>query len=169
MKRLPVLVVAVVLLGVSVTTAVGADDVAKEGEAPPLFALPDEHGTVHDLAKFIGRPTILYFTHNMCHYCTQIIAFLKRAHADYVDTDLAILTLNVWAADDKFIIRYKEALGLPFTMLAGKDAQLLRDYEVNYVPIIVFIGRDGKIQRIYHHYVLQGDFEKSTAEIVASP
>lgn len=152
-----------VALGAAAATA---DEVAEEGHPPPHFALPDEHGEVHDLADYIGRPTILYFTHNMCHYCTQVIAFLKRAHAKYEDTDLAILTLNVWAADDKFIIRYKEALGLPFTMLAGKDNKLLRDYEVNYVPIIVFIGRDGDIRHIYHHYVLQADFEKSTAEIV---
>ena len=160
------LIAMVVALALCATT-LPADEVAEEGQSPPHFALPDEHGEVHYLADFIGRPTILYFTHNMCHYCTQVIAFLKRAHATYENTDLAILTLNVWASDDKFILRYKEALGLPFTMLAGKNAKLLRDYEVNYVPIIVFIGRDGKIRRIYHHYVLQGDFEKTTAEIVA--
>lgn len=157
------------LVAVALATALagaGASDVAEEGQPPPLFALPDENGTVYDLEDYLGRPTILYFTHNMCHYCTQIIAFLKRAHAQYGDTDLAILTLNVWADDDRFILRYKEALGLPFTMLAGKDPQLLRDYEVNYVPIIVFIGRDGNIRKIYHHYVLQVDFEKTTAEIV---
>ena len=161
--------IALVMTALLAAAVVTADEVAEEGKPPPLFALPDEHGTVFDLADFMGRPTILYFTHNMCHYCTQIIAFLKRAHAEYGDTDLAILTLNVWADDDKFILRYKEALGLPFTMLAGKDAQLLRDYEVNYVPIIVFIGRDGNISHIYHHYVLQTDFEKTTKEIVEEP
>jgi peroxiredoxin len=159
------LAVVFLALALSATTDAVAD-VAEEGQPPPLFSLPDEHGDVFNLEDFLGRPTILYFTHNMCHYCTQIIAFLKRAHAAYSGTDLAILTLNVWADDEKFILRYKEAMGLPFTMLAGKNAQLLRDYEVNYVPIMVFIGRDGKIRHIYHHYVLQGDFEKSTKEIV---
>lgn len=161
--KLTAMLLAVAL---SAAAAVQADNVAEEGQTPPPFSLPDENGEVFNLEDYMGRPTILYFTHNMCHYCTQIIAFLKRAHAKYGDTDLAILTLNVWADDDKFILRYKEAMGLPFTMLAGKNAQLLRDYEVNYVPIIVFIGRDGKIRHIYHHYVLQGDFEKTTAEIV---
>jgi len=161
--KLTAILLAVAL---SSSSSSSADEVAEEGHPPPHFALPDEHGNVHDLADLTGRPTILYFTHNMCHYCTQIIAFLKRAHAKYEDTDLAIVTLNVWADNDKFIIRYKEALGLPFTMLAGKNKKLLRDYEVNYVPIIVFIGKDGNIRHIYRHYVLRGDFEKSTAEIV---
>jgi len=162
--------VALILLaaGLTLSPRVGrAAQVATEGEAPPLFSLPDENGEVFDLEDFIGRPTILYFTHNMCHYCTQIIAFLKRAHTTHAGSDLAILTLNVWASDGVFIERYKEALGLPFTMLAGKDPDLLRSYEVNYVPIIVFIGRDGTIRHIYHHYVLQEDFEKTTAAIVA--
>ena len=154
------------LSGAAAATSLSAEDVAEVGREPPLFALPDEHGEVHALEDVLGRPIILYFTHNMCHYCTQIIAFLKRAHAQYEGTDLTIITLNVWASDEKFIRRYKEAFGLPFDMLAGKDAELLRNYEVNYVPIVVFVGRDGKIRHIYHHYVLQGDFDKSTAEIV---
>lgn len=121
---------------------------------------------VHALADVLGRPIILYFTHNQCHYCSQVIAFLKRAHAEYEGTDLTIITLNVWADDATFIRRYKEAFGLPFDMLAGKNLDLLRSYEVNYVPIVVFIGRDGDIRYLYHHYILQEDFERSTAEIV---
>ena len=141
---------------------------AEVGQPPPLFALPDEHGEIHAIEDLLGRPIILYFTHNMCHYCSQVIAFLKRAHAEYEGTDLAIVTLNVWAEDGEFIRRYKEAYGLPFDMLAGKDMDLLRDYEVNYVPIIVFVGRDGTIRYLYHHYVLKEDFEASTADIVSA-
>ena len=139
---------------------------AAVGHPPPPFALPDEHGVVHALDDLKGRPIILYFTHNVCHYCTQVIAFLKRAYAEYEGTDLAIVTFNVWAKDGEFIRRYKEAYDLPFDMLAGNDPDLLRDYEVNYVPIIIFVGRDGNIRHLYEHYVLQGDFEASTAEIV---
>ncbi len=160
------LLTTALLVATLVPSAAMTQEIAEVGQAPPLFALPDEQGEVHALKDYLGRPIILYFTHNMCHYCTQVIAFLKRAHADYEDTDLAIITLNVWAKDEKFIRRYKEAYGLPFSMLAGNDTELLRNYEVNYVPIIVFIGRDGTIRYLYHHYVLQTDFEKSTTEIV---
>jgi peroxiredoxin len=138
---------------------------AEEGEFPPLFALPDELGSVHRLEDLRGTPTILYFTHNMCHYCTQIIGFLKRVRPLYDDSELVILTLNVWADGPKMIERYKEQFGLPFPMLAGKDRQLLRDYEVNYVPIVIFIGRDGRIRRIFHHYILAADFTSSVREI----
>ena len=102
----------------------------------------------------------------MCHYCTQVISFLKRAHAAYHERDLTIVTINVWAEGGKLIRRYKEQFGLPFRMLAGKDQQLLRNYEVNYVPILVFIGKEGRVRYVEHHYILPGDFDKKVDEIV---
>ncbi|MCP3964026.1 MAG: TlpA family protein disulfide reductase [bacterium] len=165
--------VALLLVSMPAATPARAEaaeaEVAEVGEPPPLFTLADEHGKVHRLEDYLGTPTVLYFTHNMCHYCTQIIAFLKRTRGRYSESELSILTVNVWAGGDnaaKFIRRYKEQYGLPFPMLAGKDPQLLRHYEVNYVPIIVFIGEDGRIHRIFHHYILKKDFQSTVREIV---
>ena len=146
--------------------AAGRSEVAEVGQPPPLFSLSDEEGEVHHLEDFLGTPTVLYFTHNMCHYCTQIIGFLKRVRPLYGKDELSILTINVWADGAKLIRRYKEQFGLPFPMLAGKDRDLLRNYEVNYVPIVIFIGRDGRIQSIFHHYILREDFEASVRDIV---
>jgi len=53
-----------------------------------------------------------------------------------------------------------------FAMLQGKDPQRLHDYEVNYVPIIVFIGRDGLIRHIYHHYILPEELDARVRKIV---
>jgi len=164
---------ALLIVGVLLAWAIApggatADDVATVGQPPPLFALPDEDGTVHALEASLGKPIILYFTHNMCHYCTQVVGFLKRAQVTYAGTDLTIITLNVWAKDGAFIRRYREAYELPFVMLAANDRALLRAYEVNYVPIIVFIGRDGIIRELYHHYILPEDFNRSAADIVGS-
>ena len=140
--------------------------VAEVGQTAPPFTLADEFQNLHSLEDYLGKPIILYFTHNMCHYCTQIIAFLKRAQTRYQGTDLAILTIYVWADEGELIKRYKEAYDLPFPMLAGKNPTLLRNYEVNYVPIIAFINREGVIQELYHHYILETDFTKSAWAIV---
>lgn len=154
------------LLFATLSWGTGRATEAKVGQAPPPFALTDEGGETHRLKDLLGRPVVLYFTHNMCHYCTQIIGYLKRAHGAYEARGLTIVTINVMAGDVRLIRRYKEQFSLPFPMLAGKDPQLLRDYEVNYVPIVVFIGRDGRIRRIYHHFILEQDFEASVKEIV---
>lgn len=50
------------------------------GDPSPLRQLTfggETMGT--SLESFLGTPTVLYFTHNMCHYCTQIIGFLSSA------------------------------------------------------------------------------------------
>jgi peroxiredoxin len=150
-------------------TGIARAEVATVGQPPPLFSLEDEHRQIHRLADLLGKPIVLYFTHNMCHYCTQVIGFLKGADAKYRDEGLTIVSLNVWADSPKFIRRYKEQFGLPFAMLQGKDSQLLHDYEVNYVPIIVFIGRDGLIRHIFHHYILPEDLDATVREIVEGP
>jgi peroxiredoxin len=157
--------VAVLTLAVAMPAA-ASDEIAEVGEPPPLFSLVDEDGLRHDLEQLLGQPTVLYFTHNMCHYCSQIIGFLKRTREQYSEEELAILTVNVWADGPKLIRRYKEQFGLTFPMVAGKDPQLLHDYEVNYVPIIVFLDREGRIHEIYHHYVLKADFDAAVKEIV---
>jgi len=158
------LVVSAVLLLLSHNSVYAAK--AEVGNTPPLFDLKDEHGQVQSLENHIGSPIVIYFTHNMCHYCTQVIAFLKRAHTEYHDRGLVIITINVWAEGGEMIRRYREQFGLPFLMLAGKNPKLLRDYEVNYVPIIVFIGRDGLIKQLYHHFILESDFRKGVREIM---
>lgn len=159
------LVLAAALLLALVATAASAD-VAEVGQQPPLFELADETGEIHRLEDLLGTPTVLYFTHNMCHYCTQIIGFLKRTRPRYSLDELAILTINVWADGPKLIQRYKEQFGLTFPMVGGKNTQLLHDYEVNYVPIIIFLNREGKIHEIYHHYVLADDFDQSVKDVV---
>ncbi len=163
------LVVFLAWASLAVGAAAQEVEIVSEGSLPPYFALPDEQGRVHDLEALRGTPTVLYFTHNMCHYCTQIIGFLKRARSRYEEDELAIVTLNVWADGPKLIERYKEQFGLTFPMLAGKNRELLHDYEVNYVPIVVFIDAEGIVRHVYHHYILEVDFFASVAEIVRDP
>lgn len=166
-RRLPVLLAVALSALPSAPAASASEGVAEAGKPPPLFKLADEEGRVHDLEQLLGTPTVLYFTHNMCHYCTQVIGFLKRARQTYDEDELTIWTINVWADGPKMIRRYKEQFGLPFPMVAGKDPQVLRDYEVNYVPIIVFLDRHGNIHKIFHHYILKTEFDATVEEIVA--
>lgn len=157
-------VVAGIAVGERADAAV--TEFAEVGKPPPMFSLKDEFGKTHHLKNLLGKPVVIYFTHNQCHYCTQVIAFLKRAHEAYSKKGLTIVTINVWADGGELIRRYKEQFGLPFRMLAGKNNRLLREYEVNYVPILIFVGKDGLIRRIDHHYILPNDFKAVVKEIV---
>jgi len=135
------------------------------GEKAPTFVLLDERDRKVDFGKFIDRPTIIYFTHNACHYCTQIIAFLKRVHSKYGDR-VRILTINVMARDSRLIKAYKRAFDLPFPMFAGNDPRLIRAYGINFVPVIVFIDREGIVRKVVEHYILEEELMESVKLIM---
>ncbi len=137
----------------------------KVGEKAPTFVLLDERDRRVDFGKFIDRPTIIYFTHNACHYCTQIIAFLKRVHSRYGER-VRILTINVMARDSRLIKAYKRAFDLPFPMFAGNDPRLIRAYGINFVPVIVFIDKEGIVRKVVEHYILEEELEESVKLIM---
>jgi peroxiredoxin len=140
--------------------------IARPGEPFPPFALTDAQDAPFSSEQLVGQPAVLYFTHNMCHYCSQIIGFLMQAQdRGYETRGLRIVTINVWARDQQLIRRYRDRFGFSFPMLAGNNKDLLKAYEVNYVPIVVFIGRDGRIRRIFHHFISKEDFFMSLEEI----
>ena len=60
------------------------------GDAAPPVALPDETGTVHDLADQRGRWTILYFyPEDMTSGCTTEACQFRDLHEDIVASDAA--------------------------------------------------------------------------------
>ena len=86
---------------------------------PPTFTLIDDLGRHVDMKTLLDRPAVIYFTHNACHYCTQIIAMLKRADIKFGRENLRIIGINVMAKDKELVKVYKEELGFIFPMLAG--------------------------------------------------
>jgi peroxiredoxin len=141
-------------------------DAIKEGTKPPTFVLMDENGRMVNMEDFLVRPTIIYFTHNACHYCTQIIAYLKRAQEKFGRENLQIITINVMAKDQKLIKAYKEALEFPFPMLAGNKSKVLRAYKINYVPVLVFVDAKKIVRKVVGHYIHEDELHRNIKDII---
>ena len=130
--------------------------------------LPSERGTneFQDFGTLIDRPTIIYFTHNSCFYCTQIILYLKRAEKKYGEDHLRILGINIMAKDDKLIKAYKSALGFTYPMFAGNRDDVLKAYRINYVPFIVFVDARKTVRKVVGHYIHEDELDESIQEIM---
>jgi len=139
------------------------------GEPPPTFVLIDENGKKVNLEEFIDRPTVIYFTHNACHYCTQIIAMLKRADKEFSSKNLLIMGVNVMAKDQKLIRAYKEELGFIFPMFAGNRSDVLTAYKINYVPKLIFIDARKIVRKIVGHYIHEPELYNNIREIMGLP
>ncbi len=141
-------------------TPLYASEGVKEGGVVPTFILLDENNRATDIGTLIDRPTIIYFTHNACYYCTQIILHLKRAEKKFGRERLRIIGINVMAKDQKLIRAYKEELGFTFPMFAGNREDVLRAYRINYVPVLVFVDSKRVVRKVVGHYIHEHELHK---------
>ena len=136
------------------------------GEPPPTFTLINEDGKKVDFGDLLDKPSVIYFTHNACHYCTQIIAMLKRADKKFGREDLRIMGVNVMAKDNKLVKAYKEELGFIFPMFAGNRSDVLKAYKIYYVPKLIFVDRNKIVRKVVGHYIHQPELEENIREIM---
>ncbi len=148
------------------TEVVVASESPLVGKPVPTFKLLDENNRLRDFGELIDRATIIYFTHNSCHYCTQIIALLKRASKKFGQERLRIIGINVMAKDNRLVRAYKEELGFIFPMFAGNRYELLKTYRINYVPVLVFVDSNRIIKRVVGHYIHEPVLHRYIEEII---
>ena len=130
------------------------------GDAAPAVALPDETGTVHDLASQRGRWTILYFyPEDDTSGCTKEACQFRDIHEDIVasDADVWGVSPDGAASHDRFKTKY----GLPFTLLSDEDHAvadtygawgLKQNYGKEYMGLIrssFLIDPDGRIAKVW--------------------
>ncbi|MEK6813332.1 MAG: TlpA disulfide reductase family protein, partial [Nitrospirota bacterium] len=110
--------------------------------------------------------TIIYFTHNACWYCTQVAGFFVRMEEKLGAGSFQVVGINVMAKDQRLVKAYKREVGFPYPMLAGNTSELLKAYRINYVPVLIFVGRDGIVKKVVGHYIMETELEAVILEIV---
>lgn len=158
-------VVLISLLAIFSHTAYAVEKV-KENAPLPTLSLLHEDGREFDFGLLVDRATIVYFTHNSCWYCEQIIFQLKRAEIKFGKENLRIMGINVMARDTELIEVYKEELGFTFPMFAGNRNDLLMAYKINYVPKLVFVDKNKIVRRIVGHYILEPELHEVIREVM---
>lgn len=165
MRSLKYICIAVCLLLLFSLPAYSGEGI-KEGEPPPMFTFTDDNDNRVNLESILTKPTIMYFTHNACFYCTQIIAYLKRAEQKFGRQKLQIIGVNVMAKDQKLIKAYKRELDFTFPMFAGNREDVLRAYKINYVPVIIFIDSKKIVRKVVGHFIHEPELHKNITEIM---
>jgi peroxiredoxin len=153
------------LLVVAISAPVHAGGV-KAGAPAPTFVLTDGNGKKVNMEDLLDRPAVMYFTHNACHYCTQIIAMLKRAEVKFGKKKLRIMGINVMAKDKRLVKAYQEELDFTFPMLAGNRGDVLKAYKINYVPVLVFVNANKTVNKVVGHYIHEPELHENIREIM---
>lgn len=99
------------------------------GQPAPDFALPDQHGTVHTLSQYRGRPVVLYFyPKDNTPGCTTEACTFQAALPDLDASNAVVLGVSILgtASKAKFASKY----GLTFPLLADEDHAVADAYGV---------------------------------------
>ncbi len=165
MRRIGIFIIVVFFIAIP-SSYIHASEGVGVGRPVPTFRLLDENNREVDFGTLIDRATIIYFTHNACHYCTQIIALLKRAEKKFSREKLRIIGINVMAKDKELVRAYKEELGFTFPMFAGNREDVLRTYRINYVPVLVFVDSRKIVRKVVGHYIHEPVLHEIIREII---
>jgi len=97
------------------------------GDQAPPVALPDETGTIHDLANQRGRWTVLYFyPTDDSPGCTVEACEFRDANDTIAERGADVWGVSPQGAASKRAFR--EKFGLPFTLLADEDHAVADTY-----------------------------------------
>lgn len=145
------------------------------GDQAPPIALPDETGTIHDLADQHGRWTIVYFyPTDDTPGCTTEACEFRDANATIVERGADVWGISPQGATSKR--HFREKFDLPFTLLADEQHQVAEAYDSwvekkNYGRTYMGTARrtflidpDGRIARVWPKVKPEGH----AAEVMAA-
>jgi peroxiredoxin Q/BCP len=99
------------------------------GRKAPAFALPDQHGTIHTLSDYQGRPVILFFyPKDDTSGCTKEACGFRDALPDFSKVDATVFGVSI--LDTKSKAKFAAKYDLTFPLLADEDHAVCETYGV---------------------------------------
>jgi peroxiredoxin Q/BCP len=101
----------------------------EEGQEAPDFELTSDSGERIRLSQFRGKPVVLYFyPRDDTPGCTTQACGIRDSYEDFEQRDAVVL--GVSPDQETAHVKFKQKYGLPFTLLADPDHQVLEQYGV---------------------------------------
>lgn len=120
------------------------DNLIKAGAVAPEIKLPSfESGGLTSLADHKGKVVLLEFWIFHCGACQAAVSPLNALQEKYKKRDLKLLSVNIY--DSKELIGlFVRSKGARYPILYEGEAAA-KEYGVDRYPIVVLIGKDGKV------------------------
>jgi methylamine dehydrogenase accessory protein MauD len=115
------------------------------GKTAPDFTLTDQHGNIHRLSAYRGRPVVLLFGSPHCSPCRLLLPQLQdwaRKHPQ-----VAVLWLNAASPEESARFVAETGTTLPVLPYSPTPKDNLMDlYRVRVTPFTFFLDADGVIR-----------------------
>ena len=130
-----------------VTTPGNSREKLKVGDLPP-----QRLNRQFNLSDYRGRVVIMTFWASWCGPCRQELPVLAGLQAQVARDKLAIFAIN-WGEDwDKFHEIKRKLSNVDLTLLSDSDRTLGKQFDVDSIPHMLIIGKDGRIAALHVGY-----------------
>jgi cytochrome c biogenesis protein CcmG/thiol:disulfide interchange protein DsbE len=127
-------------------SAQSQNQTAQAGRPAPDWSEQTLDGQTLTLASLRGKPVYLNFFATWCDGCKAESAALETIAREYGARGLHVVGVDILESPSKAARFHAEQhLTYPFVVDSGT---LRRQYDINGLPVQVFIDRDGVVQRI---------------------
>jgi peroxiredoxin len=120
----------------------------RQGEALPVFSLPDLSGALKSNSDFKGHPLLLNFWATWCNPCRAEMAGLDRIQKEFGPSGLRVIGVSV--DEDLNLVReflLQQSIG--FEVLSDPKALSSASvFGVSALPLTLLVGRSGDVRRV---------------------
>jgi thiol-disulfide isomerase/thioredoxin len=150
--RRAALAVLPVLLGVAGGFAPGAEPATKrERPSLPVGSVPEDElgkdlkGNKIRISDYHGKVVIVSFWASWCEPCKKELPVLAGVVKRVGPDQLQVIAINYKDDYERFKYVVKVLKDLPITMLRDQNSKTAGKYQVQGIPRMIIIGRDGKV------------------------
>jgi peroxiredoxin len=137
------------LLGSGAATP--AADYPLMAHAAPDFALRAFSGDNVRLSEHRGDVVLLSFWSSRCSTCSAQLAALNRTYLTYRSAGLQVYGISVEAAEER-ARDFAHARHVAFPMLFDPEEEVSRRYEVDRLPMVILVDRNGTIRDVQRDF-----------------
>lgn len=123
---------------------------AKE-KKPPLSAVTPDFTlkTLDDqeitLSNLKGKVVLLDFWATWCAPCRESIPHLVQLYRAHQGRGFEVVGISLDKGDKEIVRRFVQSMDIPYPIVIAPE-NVVRSYQVNSIPNVVFIDREGKIR-----------------------
>ena len=99
------------------------------GTKAPAFTLPDQNGQMRSLEEYRGRKVVLYvYPKDMTSGCTKQACAFGELYPQFREKGAVVLGVSKDSVSSHK--KFEEKYGLPFTLLADPELEVIKAYDV---------------------------------------
>ena len=138
-----------------------------KGEAPN-FTLKSQRGDNLKLSEHRGEVIMLNFWATWCDACRQGMPTLNEMYQLYRDEGFTLFSINV-EDDVRKVNKALSKMQVTFPVLFDVTNEVSKAYEVDDIPSVYIIDRDGNLRYVHHGFPpgYRDVFQKQVRELMA--